>query len=179
VPVLISSSICHEDVWGSEDIAPLFLTSAQDGREWSVSGPVALLPGEGDPDVRWIGLYVGPTPVQIQWRRDKLFVPTGNSSPALQPVYHRYLYIYIHICIYISFTAKQLLISVSREIDENNGTINVSYDNYYYCHNHHTLVLATLESIDPKTNATINNSIIYWLTRFMLFIWYHVYKIHM
>jgi hypothetical protein len=34
---LISSALCHEDMWGSGGIAPPFLTLALDGSEWSAS----------------------------------------------------------------------------------------------------------------------------------------------
>jgi hypothetical protein len=36
---LINYALCHEDIWGSGDIAPLFLTSELDGGEWSASSP--------------------------------------------------------------------------------------------------------------------------------------------
>jgi hypothetical protein len=55
----------------------------------------------------------------------------------------------------------------------------VSYDNYHYFHNHHAIVLAILETFDPKVSTTINVSIIYWLAHFMLVIRFPVHKIHM
>jgi hypothetical protein len=33
-PVHIISALCHEKIWGSEGIAPPFLTPAPDGGEW-------------------------------------------------------------------------------------------------------------------------------------------------
>jgi hypothetical protein len=42
---LISSALCHEDIWGSEGIASPFLTSALDGGEWSASRPCRFTPG--------------------------------------------------------------------------------------------------------------------------------------
>jgi hypothetical protein len=38
-PCLITSAPSHKDVWGNGDVAPVFLTSALDGVQWSVSSP--------------------------------------------------------------------------------------------------------------------------------------------
>jgi hypothetical protein len=48
---LISSALCHEDIWGSGGIAPPFLTSA--------SCPCRFTPGERAPGTHWIGGWVG------------------------------------------------------------------------------------------------------------------------
>jgi hypothetical protein len=50
----------HEDVWGSENIAPPFLTSALDGVEWSALCPCCFTPGETAHGTHWIGGWVGP-----------------------------------------------------------------------------------------------------------------------
>jgi hypothetical protein len=39
VPVLNTSEMCHEDIWGSGGIAPHFLSSALHGSECSASRP--------------------------------------------------------------------------------------------------------------------------------------------
>jgi hypothetical protein len=57
---LINWALCHEDIWGSGDIAPPFLTSALDGDEWSASRPGCYTPGEVAPNTHWIGGWVGP-----------------------------------------------------------------------------------------------------------------------
>jgi hypothetical protein len=45
--------------WGSGGIAPLFLTLALDGSEWSASCPVCFTVGERALDTHWIGGWVG------------------------------------------------------------------------------------------------------------------------
>jgi hypothetical protein len=52
-------SLCHEDIWGSEGIAPPFLTPALDGGEWSDSRPDRFTLEEGTPGTHWLGSWVG------------------------------------------------------------------------------------------------------------------------
>jgi hypothetical protein len=44
VLLIINLAPCHQGVWRIGDIAPPFLTSAQDGYEWSASGPRRFTP---------------------------------------------------------------------------------------------------------------------------------------
>jgi hypothetical protein len=46
---LISSALCHEDIWGSGGTAPLFLTMTLNGVEWSASCPSYFTPRERAP----------------------------------------------------------------------------------------------------------------------------------
>jgi hypothetical protein len=61
--------------WGSGGRAPLFLTTALDGGEWSASGPAALPPVP-------IGQEAGctPKPVWMLWRREK-----NLAQPGIEP----------------------------------------------------------------------------------------------
>jgi hypothetical protein len=59
VPVL-NYAPRHEDVWGSGDIAPPFLTLALDGGEWSASCPSRFTPGERVDGTHCIRGWVGP-----------------------------------------------------------------------------------------------------------------------
>jgi hypothetical protein len=54
VPVL-NSATRHEDVRGNGGIAPLFLTSAPDGCEWSASRPGFFTAAARAPGTHWIG----------------------------------------------------------------------------------------------------------------------------
>jgi hypothetical protein len=47
-------------MYGSEGIAPPFLTSALDGGEWSISSPGCFTPRERAPVVHWVGGWMGP-----------------------------------------------------------------------------------------------------------------------
>jgi hypothetical protein len=55
---LINKALCHEDV-ESEATVTLFLTSALDGGELSVSLPDHFTPGQSAPATHWIGGWVG------------------------------------------------------------------------------------------------------------------------
>jgi hypothetical protein len=52
---LINNVSCHEDVWGSRDIAPQIFTLALDGSEWSASCHRCFTPAERVPGTHWIG----------------------------------------------------------------------------------------------------------------------------
>jgi hypothetical protein len=52
--VLINESPRHEDVRGSGDIAPPFVTSELDGGEWSASRLCLFTPGEIAPGIHCI-----------------------------------------------------------------------------------------------------------------------------
>jgi len=49
--------------WGVEVEFQAFLTSAQDGDEWSASSPDPFTPRERAPGTHWIGGWVGPRAV--------------------------------------------------------------------------------------------------------------------
>jgi hypothetical protein len=57
---VLSSALCHEDIWGSGVTAPPFLTSAIGGGEWSPSRTGCFTPGEIVPGTHWVGGWVGP-----------------------------------------------------------------------------------------------------------------------
>jgi hypothetical protein len=79
------------DVLGSVDISPKFLTSALDGKEWSVSRPGHFIPGERAPCAHWMGGRTGPRAgLDAVELRDKFLASAGNRSPTIQPVAHRY-----------------------------------------------------------------------------------------
>jgi hypothetical protein len=82
---LINEAHCHEDVWGSEGIAPPFLMELT-GQLHALDD----LPGERAPVP--IGHKGGwpPEPVWTLWRRDKSLTRAGNQTPAVQPVAHHY-----------------------------------------------------------------------------------------
>jgi hypothetical protein len=65
--------------WGSGGIAQTFLTSALDGREWSVSRPGCFTPGESSLGTHWIGGYLGPRARWELWSTDKSLAPAGKS----------------------------------------------------------------------------------------------------
>jgi hypothetical protein len=77
--VKVNSSLFYEDVWGSGGLAPLFFTSALDGREWSPSrlnrfsrrGETSYYP-------------LDRTLCGIQCRREKSLAPVGNRTPVAQ-----------------------------------------------------------------------------------------------
>jgi hypothetical protein len=48
-----------EAYWGSGDTAPLIVTSALDGGEWSASRPGSFTPTEKTLGTHWIGGWVG------------------------------------------------------------------------------------------------------------------------
>jgi hypothetical protein len=60
---LIHQEPCHEDVEGSGGIAPLFLTSALDGGEWTASRPDLFIAGERALGTHltggWVGFWAG------------------------------------------------------------------------------------------------------------------------
>jgi hypothetical protein len=71
-------------MWGSGDIAALFLTSALDGGDWSASRPGHFTPGERFPGNHWIGGCVGRRAGLDAVEEKNLALPgveTGPSSP--------------------------------------------------------------------------------------------------
>jgi hypothetical protein len=56
----INYSQCHDDIWGSRDITPPFLTSALDGVERPAPRPGRFTPDEIAPVTHSIGGWVGP-----------------------------------------------------------------------------------------------------------------------
>jgi hypothetical protein len=84
---LISSAICREDIWGSEGIAPPFLTSALDGCECSASHPGRYTPG-----THWIGGCVGRAVCLDAVKRKILHSRESNPGrPARSPSLYRLL----------------------------------------------------------------------------------------
>jgi hypothetical protein len=76
--------------WESGGIAPPFLISALDGREWSPSSPGRFNPGEGPPRIHWIGGWMGPGAGLDDVDKRKIFAPAENRNPAIHPVARRY-----------------------------------------------------------------------------------------
>jgi hypothetical protein len=72
---LIYQALCHEDIWGSGDIARPFLTLALDGDEWSASRTGRFIPGKDPPAPNG-----DPEPVWTLWR--KMPCPCQESKPA-------------------------------------------------------------------------------------------------
>jgi hypothetical protein len=64
-------------------MAPSFLISVLNEREWSASRPGSFTPG-----IHWVGGWIGPEPVWMLWRRENL-ASAGNRIPVVQPVVHR------------------------------------------------------------------------------------------
>jgi hypothetical protein len=72
----------------SGDIASPLLTSVL--TEWSASRPSRLTPTERVSGTRWIWGWVGPRAGVGTVKRKTYLVPSGNSTPAVRPVAHRY-----------------------------------------------------------------------------------------
>jgi hypothetical protein len=75
----------HEEIWSRAGIAPILLTSALDGGEWSASRPYRFTPGThsiGD----WVDPGIGLNAVE---KRKALHRPAQN--PAVHPVARRYI----------------------------------------------------------------------------------------
>jgi hypothetical protein len=81
VPVLNLYVSRHEDVSGNASIAPLFMTSALDGVEWSTSSPDRFNPGVRSPDAHWIEDWVGPRIGKDAVESTKLSCPCWESKP--------------------------------------------------------------------------------------------------
>jgi hypothetical protein len=76
--------------WWSGGIAPHFLTSALDGREWSAWRHCHFNFGERAPDSRWIGGWVGPRIGLDAVEKRKSFFKTGDRTTTVQHVIRRY-----------------------------------------------------------------------------------------
>jgi hypothetical protein len=75
----------------SEGIAPPFLTSPLDEGEWSALHPYRFTPREIVPDTHWIGGWVGgPQSQSGHHGEEKNLGPTGNRTPAVQPIARHY-----------------------------------------------------------------------------------------
>jgi hypothetical protein len=68
--------------WESGGIAPSFLISALDGREWLVSRPCLFNSEEGAPGIHWIGGCMGPRDGLDTWKGQKSLSLAGNRIPA-------------------------------------------------------------------------------------------------
>jgi hypothetical protein len=79
----------HEGVLGNGGIAPLTLTSALDGGEWSASRPGRFTPKERASGTHWIGGWVGPRAVLDGVVKRKIPSTRRESNPRtpiVQPV---------------------------------------------------------------------------------------------
>jgi hypothetical protein len=76
----------HDNLSGSSIIAPLFMTSALDGVEWSASCPGDLPPGKEPPNP--VGQEAGLASDQVWtlWSKEKYLAHGGKRTPAVQPV---------------------------------------------------------------------------------------------
>jgi hypothetical protein len=83
-PCLTNYALCHEGVWASGCIDPLFLTSALVGGEWSASRPSCFTPGERAPGTHWMVGWVDPR-VGLHYVRKFLTLPG-----LVQPIDSRY-----------------------------------------------------------------------------------------
>jgi hypothetical protein len=83
---LIKQATRNEDVLGSGDIAPLFLTVAVNGGEWSTSRPGRFTPGERAPGTHWIGGWVDlRAGLDDQEKKKFLTQPGLESRPLRRP----------------------------------------------------------------------------------------------
>jgi hypothetical protein len=82
----INLAVRRDDVWGSVDVAPSFLTSALNGGEWSASLPGRFIPGKEPLVLIEKGAVCAPEPVWSLSSRTKSVFSAGNRSPAVQPV---------------------------------------------------------------------------------------------
>jgi hypothetical protein len=67
--------------WGSGGIAPLILTSALDGGEWSASRPGRFTPRERAPSTHWLGGWVGPRAILDAEVKRKIPSPPPGIEP--------------------------------------------------------------------------------------------------
>jgi hypothetical protein len=77
--------------WGVGIQLHAFLTSIQDGGEWSASRPGRFTPRERAPGTHWIGGWVGPRAVLNKVVKRKIPSPRRESNPItpiVQPVAH-------------------------------------------------------------------------------------------
>jgi hypothetical protein len=77
-------------MWWRGNIAPLFLTSALDGGEWSASRHGRLTPRERAPDIHWKGGWVGTIAFLDAVENRKISCPCRNRTAAVQPIDRRY-----------------------------------------------------------------------------------------
>jgi hypothetical protein len=75
--------------WGSGGIAPLFLTLAVYGGEWSASRPCRFNLGERSSSIHWIGSWLGSRAGR-RYGEEKNINPAGNQTPAVQTLVRRY-----------------------------------------------------------------------------------------
>jgi hypothetical protein len=79
------------DTWEDGVIVPPFLTSAQDGGEWSASRPCHFIPG-----THWIGGWIVPRAGldAVEWR--KIARHCRESNPGRPPLYAILLALFVH-----------------------------------------------------------------------------------
>jgi hypothetical protein len=69
---------------GSGGIAPIFLTSALTGGEWSASCFFCFIPGEATAGTHWIEGWVGPRAgLNVIKERKKLLLPAIEPRPSV------------------------------------------------------------------------------------------------
>jgi hypothetical protein len=103
---IFETSACGENVkfslclittpWGSGGIAPLFLTSALDGGEWSASCPGRFTRREIAPSIHWIGGWVGSGVGLDVEEHKKISFPFWESNlshPSRSPPLYRLSYL--------------------------------------------------------------------------------------
>jgi hypothetical protein len=91
VPVLNWLSICHDDLWRNGGIAPPYLTSVLDWREWSVSRSSRFNLGKRVPGIHWIGGWVEPRAGLDDMEKRKIFHwrESNLGRPAHSPSLYR------------------------------------------------------------------------------------------
>jgi hypothetical protein len=77
---LSNQALRHEDVWRSEGMDPLFLTSSLDGDEWSASRPDHFRSGEVVPVTLFIGGFMGPSAGLDATEKRKIFYLCRGSK---------------------------------------------------------------------------------------------------
>jgi hypothetical protein len=78
-------------MWGSGGIAPPFLISALDGREWPASRPGRIASGETAPGTHPLNRRLGgPQSRSGRCGEEKNLALAVNQTPAIQPVSRRY-----------------------------------------------------------------------------------------
>jgi hypothetical protein len=99
VKVKVKLSLCfnwappHKGLLGSGGIAPLTLTPALDGSEWSASRPGRFTPKERAPGTHWIRGLVGPRAILdavVKGKIPSLRRESNPRTPIVQPVAQRY-----------------------------------------------------------------------------------------
>jgi hypothetical protein len=103
---------------GSCGIAVIFFTSTPDGDEWSASRPCLITSGVGVPRYLFTRKLGGPKVSNNAVERGKIFSPSGNRIPAVQPVdlsSYRCSYTGSRINLLILYNARQIGVSMCKQ----------------------------------------------------------------